>query len=186
MERADVLSLTSIERLLIPTFKVARGEQLVPIDELGSTGSTTPPITSDVSTTHSRPFPVPFKSNRLHIKKKDYKGSPLDKDLPPKPILRARDSPERRGLVDALDTDRLNLEHPVLESELSFLASDSESPDEDSPGSFKVTPSLDTPSTIGAVDTGTAVIVEGRMASANAISAIPVRTPNYGSPVERV
>jgi hypothetical protein len=105
-------------------------------------------------------------------------------------MLRSHDSPERRGLVDALDNDVLNLDHPVLEPESSA------SSDVESFKSFKVASSLGSPSTIGGeVETGTAVMVKGEilnsvfekdLAKAKAVNAIPVRNSNYGSSIERV
>ena len=111
-----------------------------------------------------------------------FKGSPLDKELPPKPILRSLESPERRGLVDALDTDILNLNHPVLEP-------GSSSSDGESLKSFKVASSLGSPSSTGEVEAGTAVVVQGvsgmGLGKAKPIKAIPVRV-STGSPMFRV
>lgn len=116
-----------------------------------------------------------------------YKGSPLDKELPPKPMLRAQDSPERRGLLDATDGDNVNLAHPVLQPE---------APGGDSPESFKPTSSLGTPSTIsGEIEQGTAIVVKGERVKAvsgmdfkdaTPTTVIPIRASKDGNPSQPV
>jgi hypothetical protein len=66
-----------------------------------------------------------------------------DKPLPPKPTLRAQDSPERRGVFDATDltAKSLNNRFPALEPTSSPVSSRSDQQSPDS-GSFQVTPSL--------------------------------------------
>lgn len=109
--------------------------------------------------------------------------------MPPKPALRAYNSPERRGLLDAIDSDSSLPSHPALQPDSS---------DGESHLSFKVASSLSsTPSTLAAeFEIGTGVIIEGEIVSsvtrmdlgkAKPVSVIPVRAASKdGSPVQRV
>jgi hypothetical protein len=109
--------------------------------------------------------------------------------LPPKPILRAHDSPERCVLLDTTNSDSSLPSHPALQPDSS---------DGEPHLSFKVASSLgSTPSTLAAeFEIGTGVIVEGEIVSsvsgmdlgeAKPISVIPVRGASKdGSPVQRV
>ncbi len=137
---------------------VARGEQLLPINESGVI---------------------------------NVKASPLDKELPPKPVLRSIDSPDGRGLIDMLDTDIISLEeHPVLQP--GSVKGDS---DAEATNSFKVASSLGNLSEIdNDFEFGTAVVIEAErvlsvprkdLSMAKPVRAIPIHVSNFGSPIKR-
>jgi len=94
-------------------------------------------------------------------------SSPLDKELPPKPVLREHDSPERRGIFDATDSasKSLNTSYPPLQP----TQTGGESPSDI--GSFKTTPSLHSAQENAPLDVefGTAVAKTALRASASAL-----------------
>jgi hypothetical protein len=94
-------------------------------------------------------------------------SSPPDKELPPKPVLREHDSPERRGIFDATDSASkfLNTSYPPLQPTQTGGDSPSDI------GSFKTTPSLYSAQENAPLDVefGTAVAKTALRASASAL-----------------
>ena len=75
-------------------------------------------------------------------------------------MLHFHETPKRHGLVNSLDNNILDLGHPVVAPGFSSPTSC----DEESFKSFRVAPSLCSPSTFdGDLETGTAVIVQGEL-----------------------
>lgn len=130
-------------------------------------------------------------NHSLPLLRKVYNGSPLDKELPPRPILRADGSPERRGLLDATDSDSSLHTHPALQPASTGGYSPS------SNGSFKVASSLGTPSTLDSeFEVGEGVTIPGKVVhsvtsmnleKAKVITAVPVRASDkIATPAQRV
>ena len=111
---------------------------------------------------------------------KSKKTSPLDKELPPKPVLRQNDSPERRGIFDATDSASKSLD-------TSFPPLQPNSTSAESPGdneAFRPTASLQSsPENVDAaslVEIGTAVTKTALKGSASAIDLRGHTVPHSG------
>ncbi|CZT12512.1 uncharacterized protein RAG0_16312 [Rhynchosporium agropyri] len=113
--------------------------------------------------------------------------SSVDKELPPKPILRLTSSPERRGLLDATDSasKRMTVDYPPLKpSNIGHRPSRSDT-------SFEVTPSLRSARgsasfEVGTASTKTSLKVQGLPVTITSQRSLRPTTSGFSSTASRI